>query len=127
MALRHIGITGKLYFTMILLYMRTIIVAAIFLGIPFVVSGIIAFFTIVSVKIFFLAIFSIIALVFFIFIVHLNSTLEIFVEATWYEAYMLCKAEDIAYGGHDSHGHDAHYDDHGHDAHVGHDAHHDDH
>lgn len=125
MALRHIAITGRLYFTMILLYFRTIFVALLFLVIPFVISGIIAFFTIISVKIFFLIIFSIISLVFFIFIVHLNSTLEIFVEATWYEAYILCKKEDAEYGNHDNH-HDTHaHNSHGHDAHA--DTHHDDH
>lgn len=94
MALRHIAITGRLYFTMILLYLRTIVIALIFLVIPFAISAVIAFFTIISVKIFFLVIFAIITLILFVFIVHLNSTLEIFVEATWYEAYQLCKKED---------------------------------
>jgi hypothetical protein len=94
MALRHISITGRLYFTMILLYLRTIVIALIFLVIPFVISAVIAFFTIISVKVFFLVIFAIITLILFVFIVHLNSTLEIFVEATWYEAYQLCKKED---------------------------------
>lgn len=132
LAVRHISITGKLYFTMILLYLRTIIVALIFLVLPFVVSSIIAFFTIISIKMFFLGFFGIVSIVFFIFIVHLNSTLEIFVEATWYEAYMLCKKTDKEYSGyHDDHhgGHDDHghwHDDHdsGHDTH---DDHHDSH
>lgn len=126
LAVRHISITGRLYFTMILLYLRTIIVALIFLVLPFIVSSIIAFFTIMAVKMVLLSIFGIISLILFIFIVHLNSTLEIFIEATWYEAYQLCKKEDALYGGpvehHDAHGHDKHdeghghggYDDHGH-------------
>ena len=54
LAVRHINITGKLYFTMILLYLRTILVAAIFLVIPFAISAIITFFTIITVKIIFL-------------------------------------------------------------------------
>jgi hypothetical protein len=116
MALRHISITGRLYFTMILLYLRTIIVAIIFLGIPFIISSILALFTpFPIIQTIFLIIFSIVSLVLFVFIVHLNSTLEIFVEATWYEGYQLCKAEDAIYGndnhathGHDSHSHDAH-------------------
>lgn len=106
---------------MILLYLRTLLVALIFLGIPFAISGIIALFTIVGVQIFLLSIFGIITLVLFIIIVHLNSTLEIFIEATWYEGYQLCKAEDKEDGhgdhGHDDHGHDTHktgHDDHGH-------------
>lgn len=121
MALRHIAITGKLYFTMILLYLRTILVAVIFLGIPFLVSSTLALFTpFPIIQTIFLVIFSVVSLTLFVFIVHLNSTLEIFVEATWYEAYQLCKAEDNAYGGHDDHG--------GHDAHASHTtAHHDDH
>jgi hypothetical protein len=93
--MRNIGITGKLYFTMILLYFRTIIVAVIFLVIPFLISSFLAFLpTIVGLKLFFLIVFLLISIVLFIFIVHLNSTLEIFIEATWYEAYMLCKEEE---------------------------------
>ena len=102
LAVRHINITGRLYFTMILLYLRTIIIGLIFLWLPFVISSIIAFFTILTVKYIFLGIFALVSIVLFIFIVHLNSTLEIFVEATWYEAYQLCKKEDAEYG--NSHG-----------------------
>lgn len=130
LAVRHISITGRLYFTMILLYLRTIIVALIFLVLPFIVSSIIAFFTIMAVKMVLLSIFGIISLILFIFIVHLNSTLEIFIEATWYEAYQLCKKEDAAYGGPvehhghgDVHGHDAHHDEHGHGGHDDHGHH----
>lgn len=110
LAVRHINITGRLYFTMILLYLRTIIIGLIFLWLPFVISSIIAFFTILTVKYIFLGIFALVSIVLFIFIVHLNSTLEIFVEATWYEAYQLCKKEDAEYGNSDgeSHEHDNH-------------------
>ena len=131
MAVRHITITMQLYYTMILLYLRTILVGILFLVLPFIASGIIAFFTLMSVKLFFLSIFGIVSLIFFIVIVHLNSTLEIFIEATWYEAYQLCKKEDAenghhdAHGGHDSHGHDEHGGHH--DTHAPHDTHHDTH
>ncbi len=119
LAMRNIAITWRLYFTMILLYLRTIIVAIIFLVIPFLISSFLAFVPILWLKLFFLVIFVIISVVLFIFIVHLNSTLEIFVEATWYEAYMVCKAEEKwnghtkddhhdDHGGHDDHWHDAH-------------------
>lgn len=136
LAMRNIGITGRLYFTMILLYLRTILVGIIFLVIPFLISSFLAFLpTIFGLKLFFLVIFLIISIVLFIFIVHLNSTLEIFIEATWYEAYILCKEEeksnshseehhgeshDHGHWGHDDHGHkknehhDAHWDSHGH-------------
>ena len=112
LAVRHINITGRLYFTMILLYLRTIIIGLIFLWLPFVISSIIAFFTILTVKYIFLGIFALVSIVLFIFIVHLNSTLEIFVEATWYEAYQLCKKEDAEYGNNHSetHGHDHDHD-----------------
>ncbi len=121
LAMRNIAITGRLYFTMILLYLRTIIVAIIFLVIPFLISGFLAFVPIIGLKFFFLVIFVIIAVVLFIFIVHLNSTLEIFVEATWYEAYMLCKAEEKGNG----HSEGDHHDDHGHDIHNDHSDHND--
>jgi hypothetical protein len=92
--MRNIGITGRLYFTMILLYLRTIIIGIIFLGIPFLISSFLAFLPIPGLKLFFLVVFLIISIILFIFIAHLNSTLEIFIEATWYEAYMVCKEEE---------------------------------
>lgn len=98
LAMRNIAITGRLYFTMILLYLRTLLVAIVFLVIPFLISSFLAFVPILGLKLFFLVVFIVIAVVLFIFIVHLNSTLEIFVEATWYEAYMVCKAEDKGNG-----------------------------
>ena len=79
---------------MIILYLRTIIVGIIFLVIPFMISSFLAFVPIIGLKLFFLVIFIIISVILFVFIVHLNSTLEIFIEATWYEAYMLCKKEE---------------------------------
>ena len=127
MAVRHIGITLQLYYTMILLYLRTIIVAIIFLVLPFILSSILTFFTLLGVQMIFLTIFGLFSFVLFIFIVHLNSTLEIFVEATWYEAYLICKKEDKDYaadhGG--GHGHDAHGDNDSHtDEHHWHNAKH---
>ena len=125
MAVRHIGITLQLYYTMILLYLRTILVALIFLILPFVISAIITFFTIVEVRTILLTIFSLISLAFFLVIVHLNSTLEIFVEATWYEAYMLCKKEDREYDKeHNTHHDESGHDDHGKEDHTYHDDEH---
>lgn len=110
MTVRHIGITGKLYFTMILLYLRTLIVALIFLVLPFALSSIVTFFTIVEVQVILVVIFSIISIVLFIFIAHLNSTLEIFIEATWYGAYRMCEEEDhTLHGGHSPWHHDDHH------------------
>ena len=122
LALRNIAITGKLYFTMILLYARTIIIAIIFLVIPFLISSVLAFLPIIGLKLFFLVIFVVIAVILFIFIVHLNSTLEIFVEATWYEAYMLCKSEEKANDDGKAKNHNSHISDESHvrDDHVHH-------
>ncbi|GAB0174850.1 MAG: hypothetical protein HHAS10_07290 [Candidatus Altimarinota bacterium] len=126
MAVRHIGITMQLYYTMVLLYLRTILVAIFFLVIPFFLSGIVAFFTIQSVVITLITLSLLVCVILFIFIAHLNSTLEIFVEATWYEAYQLCKKEDAEDGHHEeSHGHGNTHDVHGHTEH--HDTHHDAH
>ncbi len=118
LAVRHIHITWKLYFTMILLYLRTIIVGALFLLLPFIVSGTLALFTLISIKMILLSLFWVLSIILFIFIVHLNSTLEIFIEATWYEAYILCKKEDKEYSWH--------HEDH-HASHDTHDEHHDQH
>ncbi len=118
LAMRNINITGKLYFTMIILYLRTIIVAIIFLVIPFMISSFLAFVPIPGLKLFFLVVFIIVSIILFIFIVHLNSTLEIFIEATWYEAYILCKKEETEnssnHSEHPVEKHNSHTDDHGH-------------
>ena len=64
----------------------------------------------------------------FIVIVHLNSTLEIFVEATWYEAYQICKKEDKEWDDeHGGHGHDEHGKAESHGNEGGDHAKHDDH
>ncbi len=123
LAMRNIAITGRLYFTMILLYLRTIVVALIFLVIPFLISSFLAFLPLLGLKLFFLVVFIIIAIVLFIFIVHLNSTLEIFVEATWYEAYMACKAEEKANGHWEISDLDSHPSHGGPDTHVNHGHH----
>ena len=92
--------------------------AIFFLVLPFLISTIIALFTIVEVRVILLSIFGIISLGFFLVIVHLNSTLEIFIEATWYEAYQACKKEDTEWdgdhgGGHAPDSHGEHDDTHG--------------
>lgn len=95
MAIGNINITARLYFTNILLYIRVLFIGALFLLMPFIISSLLAYFTIISVKIFFLVIFSIISIILFIFIVYLNSVLEIFILAVWYQAYLECKNEEI--------------------------------
>jgi hypothetical protein len=88
MALSHIHITVRLYFTLLLVYLRTILIALVFLLLPFFVSTILALLTATILKMVFIAIMAVTTIIFLIFITHLNSVLEIFVEGMWYEAYM---------------------------------------
>lgn len=94
LAVGNINITARLYFTNILLYFRVILIGAFFLFMPFVISSALAFFTSQWLQIFFLIFFLIISILLFIFIVYLNSVLEIFILALWYEAYLACKDEE---------------------------------
>ncbi|MDD2745062.1 MAG: hypothetical protein PHU93_00855 [Candidatus Gracilibacteria bacterium] len=125
MALDNLGITFKLYLTLILVYVRTLLTVLFFILLPFLISAIFTFITISSIKFIFLGLLGVIILVFLIFVSHLNSVLEIFVETLWYRAYMdnKSKAKPHATSDHDHHheteGHGGH-DDHGH----GHGDHH---
>ncbi len=94
MTVNHIDVTLHLYYTTLLVYLRTILAALFFFGLPFTTSAIITFFTLITIKLILLSIFGLVTLIFFIFLTYLNSTLEIFVEATWYEAYILNKKAD---------------------------------
>ena len=95
MALGNISITARLYFTNILLYFRIVLIGGLFLVMPFLISSALAYFSAEWIKIIFLVIFSIISTIFFIFIAYLNSVLEIFILALWYEAYIACKEEGV--------------------------------
>jgi hypothetical protein len=94
MSLKNIETTFGLYFTLLLVYLRTIIIAAIFIGLPFVVSSMLTYFSTYELKMLFIVVISVIGCIFFIFIAYLNNVLEIFVEATWYEAYMKNKKSE---------------------------------
>lgn len=83
----QIRITSHLYFTL-LVYLRTIIIAIIFIILPFIISWVLAFITTISIKIVFL-IFAWISIGWFLlFVSHLNSVLEIFMHSIWYHAYI---------------------------------------
>lgn len=96
MAVRHISITARLYFTNLLLYLRTVIIGGIFLVLPFIASSILAYVSGAFLG-FLIVVFVCFSIVLFIFIVHLNSTLDIFILALWYEAYIACKEEDALF------------------------------
>lgn len=105
MALDNLGITFKLYLTLILVYVRTLLTVLFFILLPFLISAIFTFITISSIKFIFLGLLGVIILVFLIFVSHLNSVLEIFVETLWYRAYMdnKSKAKPHATSDHDHH------------------------
>lgn len=88
MALNHINITIRLYFTLLLVYLRTVVIALIFIFLPFILSAGLAFITATVLQVLFIVCLTIVTLLFLIFITHFSSVLDIFVEGMWYEAYM---------------------------------------
>lgn len=111
MALDNLDTTFHLYFTLLLVYVRTFITAILFIVFPFLVSAIFTYITIVVLKIVSIVVLGTLFLVALAFISHLNSVLEIFVEGIWYNAYKENKAHAIDSPS-DSHGHDDHENDH---------------
>ena len=87
MALSNLEITFHLYFTLLLVYIRTFLTAIIFIIFPFVISGLFTYVTISLLQIISIVILSVLFLILLVFVSHLNSVLEIFVEAIWYNAY----------------------------------------
>lgn len=116
MALDNLRITAKLYLTLLLVYVRTLLTVLVFILLPFVLSAIFTYVTIASIKILFLIILILLLVGFIVFISHLNSVLEIFVETLWYRAYIDNKSRAVPASS-------DHHDDHGHDDHSGHNDH----
>ncbi|EKE29483.1 MAG: hypothetical protein ACD_2C00164G0004 [uncultured bacterium (gcode 4)] len=88
MSLNNMEITLKLFYTLFLVYARVIISIVVFTIFPLIFSALFAY---VSTQIFFVVWTTIILIIFaafLLFISHLNSVLEIFVEALWYNAFM---------------------------------------
>lgn len=93
MSLNSIEVTWKLYYTLFLVYIRIFLTIIIFIIFPLIFSALFAFLT---TKIFFIVWIIVMTLIFAIFLVfvsHLNSVVEIFVEALWYNAYLENKKE----------------------------------
>ncbi len=116
MAIHNIEVTFHLYFTLLLVYLRTIVLALIFIILPFIVSGILAVITILGIKIAFLVITAVFVFLLLIFMSHLNSVLEIFVNSIWYQAYKENKKLDTSFHVHSVawHHDEEHHDDHHH-------------
>lgn len=87
MTISNIGITFHLYFTLLLVYIRTFITAIVFIIFPFIVSGLFTYVTMPVLQMISIAALSVLFILFLAFVSHLNSVLEIFVEAIWYNAY----------------------------------------
>lgn len=87
MTLESLADTFKLYFTMLLVYLRTILVTVLFVLFPFVASAALTYITTESIRIIGTGIMAILFLGILILITHINSVLEIFSQATWYNAY----------------------------------------
>ena len=102
MALNNLSITFHLYFTLLLVYIRTFITATIFIIFPFIISGLFTYITTSWIQMVSVTLILLLFLVLLIFISHLNSVLEIFVEAIWYNAYKENK-KHFEGGGSDDH------------------------
>lgn len=87
MALMNLEITFHLYFTLLLVYIRTFLTALIFIVFPFIISALFTYITISLLQIISIGILALLFLALLVFISHLNSVVEIFVEAIWYNAY----------------------------------------
>lgn len=119
MAIENLDVTFRLYFTLMLVYVRTILTVIAFIVFPLAISAILTYVTIAFVQT--VAIVTIGGMIIFFlgFVSHLNSVLEIFVEALWFKAWKdnvsRMAVESDHHGGHDDHGHDSHgHDDHSH-------------
>lgn len=87
MTLDNLDITFHIYFTLLFVYVRTIITVVIFVIFPFLISAVITYFTTFIFKIISVVVIFLILAVLLFFVSHLNSVLEIFVDAIWYLAY----------------------------------------
>ena len=87
MAIENIEITFRLYFTLLLVYVRTLLTVIALIIFPFIISGILTYITIGFLQTLFIGIAVMLIVAFLLFVSHLNSVLEIFVEALWYHAF----------------------------------------
>lgn len=88
MAITHLDTTLQLFVSLILVYVRLIIVVVAILLLPSIMSGVIA---LNLAQIWITLSFALIGLVYVIFLIivaHINSILEIFIETLWFSFYM---------------------------------------
>lgn len=87
MALDNLEVTFRLYFTLLLVYVRTILTVVAFIVFPLVISAILTYVSIAFIKTAAILAVGAMVLFFLVFISHLNSVLEIFVESLWFKAW----------------------------------------
>lgn len=88
MTLNNMWVTSKLYYTLFLVYIRVILTIVMFLIFPLLVSLVFAFISSQFFFIFWISLIWIIFTGFILFITHLNSVVEIFIDSLWYNAYL---------------------------------------
>ena len=110
MSLDHLSVTFRLYVTLLLVYVRTLLTVAAFVVFPFIISAILTYVTVAAVKIVAVTVTAVIVAAFLGLVSHVNSVLEIFVEALWYRAFVEhAKASGVFQSGHGVHAKDPHH------------------
>lgn len=107
MTLENIGVTGRIFLSLILVYVREIILLVGIFTLPFVISGLVA---LGLGPVFLQGVFVIIGLVYLLFLIivsAMNSTIELFVETLWYSVFRenLRHSDTTHAHNHDSHHH----------------------
>jgi predicted RNase H-like HicB family nuclease len=93
MAFDNLSETFELYFTVLLLYLRTFFTALVFLVFPFLIFAALSYLSIGLVRTVGIALLVMVFIFFIGLISHLNSVVEIFTQTVWYNTYRENKAE----------------------------------
>ncbi len=93
MTFDNLSETFRLYFTILLVYFRTLLAAAFFLVFPFLLFAALSYITIDYIRSIGIVALGVVFLIFLALVSHLNSVLEIFTQTVWYNTYMENKQE----------------------------------
>lgn len=88
MTLNNMDVTWRIYYTLLLVYVRLFLTVVMFTVFPIILSAIFAYITSQFFLVLWVSLVAFFFLIFIILISHVNSVLEIFVEALWYNAYV---------------------------------------
>jgi hypothetical protein len=112
MTLENIGTTLRIFVSLMLVYIREIILLFGIFLLPFIMSWLVA---LGLAPIFLQGVFIFIGLVYFAFLIivsAMNAVIELYVESLWYSVFL----ENTAHASHATSGH-GHHEDHGHNHH----------